>query len=78
MATCTGPKCSRPAVANGLCDSHNRQRLRGRELTALRERGHPLVHFATRISQETLEALGDRPGEKAREILTGWARRNSR
>ncbi len=77
MATCTGPKCDRPAVANGLCDSHNRQRLRGRPLTPLRmhERGNPLVFLGTRIPRETFEALGDRPGEKARDVLNAWARR---
>jgi hypothetical protein len=75
MPSCAGPKCNRPAVANELCDSHNRQRLRGRELTPLRERGSPLVHVTTRVPRETFEALGDRPGEKAREILTAWAKR---
>jgi hypothetical protein len=62
-------------VANGLCDSHNRQRLREHKLTPLRARGDPLVVLATRIPRATLDALGDRPGEKAREVLNAWARR---
>jgi hypothetical protein len=75
MATCTGPACKEKAYAKGLCNTHWRQQQRGKELTPIRARGNPLVPLATRVPRETFEALGDRPGEKAREILTAWAKR---
>jgi hypothetical protein len=78
METCTGPECEREAVAEGLCPTHYKQRQRGRPLTPIRERGNPLVHFATRLPQETIDALGPEPATKAREVLNAWARRQRR
>ena len=75
MASCAGPGCKRPTVAGGLCAAHYKQHVRKRPLTPIRQRGNPLKPLATRIPQATLDALGDRPGEKAREILNRWARR---
>ena len=42
---CTGPKCSRPTYAEGLCRAHHRQHCRhpGRPLKPLRKKGEPLV-----------------------------------
>ena len=75
MASCVGPKCERPPVAEGLCATHYKQKVRGRPLTLIRERGNPLVHFATRLPQETIDALGTEPATKAREVLSAWAKR---
>ncbi len=78
MPTCTGPKCEREAVADGLCDTHRKQKERGKPLAVIRERGNPLVHFATRLPQDTIDALGPEPATKAREVLNSWAERRRR
>ena len=75
---CNGPKCRRPATAKGLCNSHYKQLLAGRPLTAIREKGSPLVLLSTRVPQEVIDALGEDRVRKARTVLVAWARRNSR
>lgn len=34
---CTGPGCDRPVWAHGLCNTHNRQRIRGVALKPIRK-----------------------------------------
>ena len=71
--TCTGPECSRPTVARGLCASHYRQQQRGREITPLRS-GPSRVAVTVRVSEPAAAAVRrDRAG--ARTALEIWARR---
>ena len=74
VEACSGPSCYRPAVAEGLCAAHYKQKQRGRPLAPLRERGSPRVLVAARVSADTYAALGGEPGVRAREVLESWAR----
>lgn len=65
--------------ADGLCVPHYRQACRDRE----RGRVRPLRPIRTapaagrigvRLSAAALRALGDRPAERAREVLEAWAK----
>jgi hypothetical protein len=77
MATCTGPKCAREAVVDGLCDSHRKQRDRGRDLSPLRTAAGVKIPGLT-VSAECaahLAAAGPTTYEAARAVLERWARR---
>jgi len=79
--TCTGPSCSRPAVAHSLCASHYRQRrLRGdgADLSPLRPpvgqrgEGERLTVTVAPATASRLRSEG-RPASVARRVLDGWA-----
>ena len=83
MTACTYPKCGRPAVAHGLCGGHNQQRVREQPLHALRAAhgalgAEALLPLSFRVPASVVKALGDRPGEQARQILERWAKRAKR
>lgn len=54
--TCTGPDCTRPMVAKGLCGAHYQQRSAGKELRALKPytpRGSPEdERYFARVTQD--------------------------
>lgn len=77
---CTGPECDREAVRQGMCQGHYEQRRRHRDRPLRALRGPcgsladaALVRLPLRVPAPVLEALGDRPGARAREVLTAWA-----
>ncbi len=75
MSTCTGPACSRPARAAGLCASHYRQRLRGRPLVPLRPLPtEALVTLTIRVPPRIHNAARQDPSG-ARGALLAWAPR---
>ncbi len=80
-AVCSGPSCSRPVVAHGLCASHYRQqKLRG-EKAPLSPLGPPVgergegVRVDVRVATATMKQLRSegRPATIARRVLDGWA-----
>ncbi len=79
--TCTGPKCSRPVVAFGLCGTHYMQRVRGTAIRPIRERGDPLVPLTIRVPKSVLTALaaaGQSPSVVARDVLERWESRRAK
>ena len=71
---CTGPRCTRAAVRNGLCHAHSAQAARGTTLHPLRPVRPALPSVSLRVSEATREAvLADVEG--ARAALVAWARR---
>lgn len=80
-ATCSGPECSRPAVAGGLCPSHHAwsRRNPGAPLRPLAppvgQRGEG-ERISIRVNLSTLERLRSEgpPATVARRVLERWAR----
>ncbi|MFT3915349.1 MAG: hypothetical protein QM704_14880 [Anaeromyxobacteraceae bacterium] len=71
---CTGPGCTRPARALGLCVAHYRQRARGGPLTALRgSPGAAMVMLTVRVPVAVREAARRDP-DGARATLDRWAK----
>lgn len=75
VTTCAGPKCTRPAVRNGLCHAHSQQAVRGRPLAPIRPPVlEPLEVCSIRLPSDVCLAVGqDIPG--ARAALVRWAKR---
>jgi hypothetical protein len=77
---CSGPSCSRPVVAHGLCASHYAQHRRGRPLSPLGprvgERGEG-ERLTIRVSPPTLKRLRQEgpPATVARRWLEERAKR---
>jgi hypothetical protein len=70
--SCTGPGCARPARAMGLCSSHYQQRVRGLQLSPLRQRpAEPLVTLGLRVPQLVRAAASADPAG-ARAALLAW------
>lgn len=81
MPLCEFKGCGREVRGRGKhCSGHEQQQRRGHPLTPLR-RAHaqigdePLSQVSVRVTRACLDALGDQPGTRAREVLERWARR---
>jgi hypothetical protein len=79
------PSCDRPSYANGLCEPHNRRKLRGQSLDTPVRSGPPKQAFSTYLPAEVraeLEAEATRTGSNvsdvAREALRAWAVRQAK
>lgn len=60
-STCSFPDCDRESIAHGLCFSHYRQKLRGKDLTPLRPlRGLKTLPLTIRVDDTTKVALEER------------------
>ncbi len=69
---CSEPGCGQiRGTAKGLCPTHYQQR---RRTGATRPVRRPAAgRIGVRLSAAALQALGDHPAERAREVLEAWA-----
>jgi hypothetical protein len=70
---CTGPKCSRTAVAGTLCDSHYRQQKAGKPLRPIRSR-----HLTLAAAVRTIRAAAAETGPGADVALARAAMKFTR
>lgn len=70
--TCTGPSCTRPAIARGLCQAHYKQSARGQHLQPLRVSAHLDAQIVVRLPsalRTRIERAAKRQGVDASEWL---------